>query len=221
VIPIAATRLLLCRASVGRYLARRCWHPPAANKTPLSQGTRRTTTSRPTASFSFARKRKSDSARSSPGTSKAEICAIPTTGGGPSPRTHGEAPRRRERTAALFSLSCLRTTEALERRDVGPPGCCYRTHPSVGGLGAARLLSLSRLLRPGYRNTTRRIRRLGLAGRDAYADLAIVWVLTVVRRCGLRLGRRCRVGEGEQIRLQARSVPYEPRLPGVTDSMEH
>jgi hypothetical protein len=90
-----------------------------------------------------------------------------------------------------------------------------------GRLGAARLLSLSRLLGPGYRNTTRRIRRLGLAGRDAYADLAIVWVLTVVRRCGLRLGRRCRVGEGEQIRLQARSVPYDSRLPGVTDSMEH
>jgi hypothetical protein len=35
------------------------------------------------------------------------------------------------------------------------------------------------------------------------------------------LGRRYRVGEGEQIRSQVGSVPYDSRLPGVTDSMEH
>jgi hypothetical protein len=91
---------------------------------------------------------------------------------------------------------------------------------STGAIGMATMRS-RRLPRTRRSVCYEWDRRLGLARRDAYADLAIVWVLTVVRRCGLRLGRRYRVGEGEQIRSQVRSVSYDSRVQRVTGSMEH
>jgi hypothetical protein len=56
--------------------------------------------------------------------------------------------------------------------------------------------------------------------QDVYGDLAIVCVRQVARLCDFGIGRRRRAA-GEQIRLQVRSLPYDPRLAGVTDPMEH
>jgi len=55
---------------------------------------------------------------------------------------------------------------------------------------------------------------------DRNGDLAIVWVLPVGASAGSEWGVAIS-WEGEQIRLQARWLPYDSRLPGVTDPMEH
>ena len=126
---------------------------------PLPQGTRRGTALRPTSSRCSSPEWKSRSSGQRWRCCRRLDCATPTTRGlvAPIARHHRSPPPKTKAKVSCRSPStrrCIGITGAVDRSEHQSTSLSRSPHPSVRGLGAARLLRLSRLLGRRSRNAT-------------------------------------------------------------------